>query len=257
MSIAQQIKRLPPKDQRGSRVRCLLLTEGARVDVAKRLSALAAPFATVDATQHRWLPRGLDNPREAKLGKSPELLSMDHRSTLTDWWLAVPRGANTPNWDLASTATVDKREGIILVEAKAHAAELKPEGKILRSSASDNSRMNHNRIAKRIKEANDALNSVRPGWNITVEKHYQLANRFAWSWKIASLGIPVVLVYLGFLEAEEMTDVGAPFADADAWKRMVLIHSSGIVPHTVWTKPLQIASTPLHACIRSSRLRIP
>ena len=245
------MKYLYSKDQRGSRARCLLLTEGAKAEVAPRLSGLAIPFARVDPDRHHWLPRGRTNPAEAKLGETPDLLTPELREALTDWWLAVRPRANTPNWDLASTATVNGREGLVLVEAKAHMAELKPDGKPLKSSPSENSLKNHRRITACIQEANDAMNGICPGWNLTATTHYQLANRFAWSWKVASLGVPVVLVYLGFLEADEMVDVGGPLGSPDAWEELVRHHGHGIVPDCVWHQPLMIGDVPLHACIRS------
>ena len=44
--------------------------------------------------------------------------------------------------------------------------------------------------------------------------HYSLCNRVAWAWKLAQLGVPVVWVYLGFLNATEMLDQGQPSATA-------------------------------------------
>ena len=38
-----------------------------------------------------------------------------------------------------------------------------------------------------------------------------MSNRFAWAWKLASSSVPVVLIYLGFLRADEMRDKGKPF----------------------------------------------
>jgi hypothetical protein len=80
----------------------------------------------------------------------------------------------------------------------------------------------------------------------------QLANRFAWSWRLASLGIPVVLVvYLGFLNAEEMRDRGEPFANAGAWDRAVRAHANGIVPSNAWGLRLEVEGTPVIPLIRS------
>lgn len=36
-----------------------------------------------------------------------------------------------------------------------------------------------------------------------------MSNRFAWAWKLATMEVPVVLVYLGFLNATEMGDQGS------------------------------------------------
>ena len=52
-----------------------------------------------------------------------------------------------------------------------------------------------------------------------------MSNRFAWAWKLTDLGIPIVLVYLGFLGATEMKDNGQPLADAGAWESIVKRHS--------------------------------
>jgi hypothetical protein len=89
------------------------------------------------------------------------------------------------------------------------------------------------------------------GWALSVDRNYQLCNRFAWAWKLASLGVPVVLVYLGFLRAEEM---GRPLADGDQWEHLVREHSKGIVPATIWDKPIYINHTPLYAKIHSMEL---
>ncbi len=86
------------------------------------------------------------------------------------------------------------------------------------------------------------------------DSHYQLANRFAWSWKLTSLGIPVVLVYLGFLNASEMTDQGEPFRSADAWKKAVKAHTRGVVPDAVWNGAADVAGTAVYARLRSLEL---
>ena len=63
---------------------------------------------------------------------------------------------------------------------------------------------NRARIAECIEKANISLaNQTELDWALSYENRYQMANRFAWSWKLTELGYPVVLVYLGFLMAEE------------------------------------------------------
>ena len=146
---------------------------------------------------------------EARLDRDDGFVSSELQRQLRDWWLASNKGANTPNWDLASTCHIDGRKGLLLVEAKAHAAELSTAGKRLRKHSSLNSHANHQRIAEAIQQANAGLRRATGGsWNLSRDHHYQLSNRFAWAWKLATLGLPTVLVYLGFLEAEEMR---APF----------------------------------------------
>jgi hypothetical protein len=136
MTLKARIQRLPSKDRRGSRIRCLLLTDGSDGEVARRLSNLAAPFASVDPQQHAWMPRGLKDPGEARLARTPDFVSETDRDELLEWWLVAQRGANKPNWDIASTVTMNGREGLLLVEAKAHEKELKKDGKRLDAAAS-------------------------------------------------------------------------------------------------------------------------
>jgi hypothetical protein len=245
---------LPPREQRGSRARCILLTDGPADVVAHRLSELAAP-AIIDPARHHWMPRGFAHPKEAKLGDALPFLSSEHREAVTGWWLSARRGANTPNWDIASTATIDGKEGLVLVEAKAHAAELKIAGKPIGlktdGKAGEGTAENHQHIGAACREASAALNGILPGWNLSVAGHYQLCNRFAWAWRIAALGVPVVLVYLGFLRAAEMHDEGLPLADAESWQRLVRAHSAGILPATAWDQPISIGGTTFRAVIRS------
>jgi hypothetical protein len=136
--------------------------------------------------------------------------------------------ANTPNWDLATTCTMHGRPGLMLVEAKAHDRELKAAGHGVRRLE------NAVRIQAAISEANDGLKQCGGQWHLSCDSHYQLANRFAWGWKLASLGVPVVLVYLGFLQAAEMSDQGSPFDSHEDWEAAVRAHSRGVLPEGVW-----------------------
>jgi hypothetical protein len=53
------------------------------------------------------------------------LLPADVREKLKRWWLSVPsNNPRTPNWDIASTCTIEGKTGILLIEAKAHDQEL-------------------------------------------------------------------------------------------------------------------------------------
>jgi hypothetical protein len=221
------------------------LTEGAGEHVAGRINRLVEPFGAIDAARHVWMPQGLSNPTEARLSEAAKLLSRDRREALSTWWLAVRERANTPNWDIASTAIIDGREGLILIEAKAHAAELKQDGY---GAGTD---QNRERIHGAIAEANTELNNSCDGWGLSCESNYQLANRFAWSWKLASLRVPVILVYLGFLKAEEMRDQGVPFATPDSWKQAVRVHARGVVPDHTWGQAVDIAGNPMIPLIRS------
>jgi hypothetical protein len=247
--ISSRLNDLKQRDRKGSRARCILLTEGPRDVVANRLTGLTNNVATVRPDRHSWMPRGFDNPEEARLGDTSELLCEEVRECVTAWWLAVRhRMANTPNWDIASTATIGGREGLLLVEAKAHANEISAEGKVRLAYSNAE---NHARIDLCCRDAGTALNKIVPGWSLSAESHYQLCNRFAWAWKLASLRIPVVLVYLGFLHADEMP---APLESADQWDDLVRSHGRGIVPPGAWNGELLMDGTSLRAMIRSMRV---
>lgn len=84
------IGRLNPKERRGSKPRCHLLTHGTSDEVAERLTALVAPFATVSA-HDCWMPVGFAQVQEAELNKTPRLLSADVRAKLGAWWLPAER----------------------------------------------------------------------------------------------------------------------------------------------------------------------
>jgi len=199
------------------------------------------------------MPRGLRNHKETTLLDSEYFLPPDKRHELKHWWLKKPRGANVPNWDIASTCAVEGRRGLLLVEAKAHDKELSEEGKSRPTSA--NSRLNHEKIKTAIDEANRGLNSVVSGWALSRDSHYQLSNRFAWAWKLATLDVPVVLVYIGFLNAIEMLD-RQPFDSSEAWNACLRNHAKNIVPEDAWEKRLEIAGIPVWFLTRSMLLEL-
>jgi len=73
-------------------------------------------------------------------------------------------------------------------------------------------------------------------------------------WKLASLGVPVVLVYLGFLNAVEMNDRGRAIESSDAWESAVRAHARGIVPEDAWGHQLDVDGTAMVLLIRSMEL---
>lgn len=238
------------KELKGSRLRCLMLTSLPRRQIAQCLTELVQPYGVVDSGRDRWMPRGFLEPAETKLGEAELFLGREDRELLTDWWLAVKPHANTPNWDVVSTCRIDGKDGLILVEAKAYRSELSTAGK--KEPTTEHGWKNHVRIEAAIKDANVGISTLGSGWALSHNKHYQLCNRFAWSWKLASMSIPVVLVYLGFLNVDEMT---RPFLSAGAWRDAVLEHSSGVVPSGAWGTRVMVGNTPIYPIIRSLDLQ--
>jgi len=242
MSDAVSFRR---REFKGSRLRCLMATSVADRDVAAFLNQLVQPHALVSA-EDTWRPRGLLAGDEARLGESAAFLTADQRETLTAWWLAVRERANTPNWDIVSTCQIDGRKGLVILEAKAHRGELHRDGKDRGNQENDKY------ISAAVAAANEALGGSAAGWNLCTDTHYQLCNRFAWAWKVASLGIPVVLVYLGFLDCDEMGD-GA-FPTPEAWRACLLAHADGVVPPAAWEQRLAAGSSWFVPVIRAARI---
>lgn len=126
---------------------------------------------------------------------------------IINWWLATGSPTTrTPNWDFISTCQINGQPGILLVEAKAHEDEIGHGGKPMASEASYDSRKNHERIGLAIQQASDGItNSGYPN-SISRDRCYQLSNRVAHAWWLANEGIPVVLLYLGFLNVQNMNN---------------------------------------------------
>ncbi len=150
------------------------------------------------------------------------------------WW--VPDKYKNPTWDLLSTCVIKGRPGLLLVEAKAHEEELHFEGKELGNNASEQSRKNHERIRQCIEQANKSLNERRGGFNISIDKCYQLSNRVASAWKLAECGLPTVLLYLGFIGDKYFENY---FIDYGHWQRMMGAHIINVVPLSFPSKNLE------------------
>lgn len=242
--------------KRGSRPRCVLFVHGQRDAVSARLTALAGdPDVAVSPNDH-WMPQGKPEwlgdhwdktpADEARLDRHTGFVCSAVQTELRNWWLAEQRGnPPTPTWDIASTCTIEGRRGLLLVEAKAHHNEL--ENGATKAKNEDNRRS----IGSAIAEANKALGHITGShWGLSKDHHFQLSNRFAFSWKLASKKVPVVLVYLGFLHAREVDDLGQPFADAADWVTAVKDHARAVADEDCWNKRLLVGGTPLRPSIR-------
>ena len=251
--ITDLLLRLNPKARRGSKPRCHLLTHGSPEKVSARLTRLIAPWGRVD-TSDKWMPQGFVNSQEAQLGKADIFLDSVTGQSLVNWWLAVPGGARVPNWDIASTCTIEGKTGLLLIEAKAHDEELNREksGRQLEEPDSINNRRNRTQIGSCMQQANLSLASeTHMPWSLSIEHNYQMSNRFAWAWKLTELGIPIVLVYLGFLNAIEMSDRGVPFRNYKFWEELVLSHSEPLFSNQVWNKRWTLHGQPFIPLIKS------
>jgi len=236
---------------RGSRKHVLDWVESP--DFLNDLSKLLAPISVRLASDATVMPRGYSAPSEARLDqRSAKFGVVDPvREALRSWWLRHHRGANTPNWDLVVECQIEGKSGLILVEAKANHPELKADRKPLSDDASKNSRENDEQIRKAINAACAGLNSSGCVASISADANYQLANRLAFMWKLASLGIPTVLLYLGFTGDEGLRDAGEPFGSHDEWAAALERHSRHCFPPEQWNSRLAIDGTPAWFLVRS------
>jgi hypothetical protein len=156
------------------------------------------------------------------------------KSKLQRWWLTHAGAANVPNWDLIVMATLDGAPALVLVEAKAHSSEFdcKPKSRERRDSPEAQKRTdeNHDRIGQAIDQASVALSQVAPGVSISRDHCYQLSNRIAIAWKLASIGIPNTLVFLGFTGDSEIAKAGVYFADENHWRLAFASYASSSIP---------------------------
>ena len=199
--------------RRGSRPRCVLLVDGTRRAVAARLTDLVGLPEVAVSPNDFWMPRGKpiktgkgwdkEPVAEARLDRSAEFVAPEVRRKLRDWWLEIVRGANTPNWDLATTCTIEGEKGNPgylhnrgLHSKGAPGGSQGPFERVVKRGkpeAPHGERMEKpgerrrpgNRAGQGAMNAGARARHVARPWGLSRDSHYQLANRFAWSWKLA------------------------------------------------------------------------
>jgi len=222
------------------------------------LNALLEPAPVVVPSGAAWMPLGHKSAREARLDTfGPRTLphAIDWNA-LRKWWLKHERG-NTPNWDFAATCEIESSEGILLIEAKANVPELGKAGKRLDLGATSRSRENHQQIGRAIRDAQSALEALVPNISISQDSHYQLANRLAFTWKLASMGLPTALVYLGFTHDSGIADAGEPFADAEHWNRHFYSHVGDTIPSSAFERRIATGAAPFWLLVRARKALSP
>lgn len=146
---------------------------------------------------------------------------------LNGWWVADHY--KNPTWDLIAVCEQDTRRGLLLVEAKAHESELDRKGKRALDAETDNAQAwtNDGSIRGAIAEAQAWFAQVAGATRLTADSHYQLANRLTSAYKVASVGLPVVLLYLGFTRD---TYFGDHLRDANHWQQLMRGYMQDVVP---------------------------
>lgn len=217
---------------RGSQKHLLDLLDSS--DYPASLNRLLFDARTEITSPNERKPVGTSNRKEWEVPKFCEEFGLDwvDQRQIENWWLPKHQGGKTgkgATWDLISTCKIAGRNGLLLVEAKAHEEELDYAGKSLSFAASTQSKRNHEHIARTLREASAKLNEKVAGvFNLAIDSHYQLANRIAWASKLSESGVLVVLLYLGFIgDTYFRTDY---FRDADHWQRSVEAYMHGVLP---------------------------
>ncbi len=197
-------------------------------DFLQEINNLLEPRKAVITMYDNWMPKCETHPNEAEL---KDFLKYNFNPQLSkgiaNWWLEFD--GTTPNWDLLSTCTINGVRGLLLVEAKAHCSELHEAGKSLAKDASDNSVRNDKKIGQAIEMARIEIERKHPGIQISKDKCYQLSNRVAHAWWLSNHGIPVVLMYLGFLNRKDMDDgINEIFKDENEWENCFHKHTTKV-----------------------------
>lgn len=217
------------KKYKGSQ-RCMLELISSQ-DFLLKINSIIQYKGALISKEDIWYPRGLSEPKEAELKDFlKSTWTPDLGDKIADWWLAArSKNSRTPNWDFISTCAINGKKGLVLVEAKAHRAELESLGKKLKKHAPENSVKNHEKIREAICEAKIKICKSFPEVSISRDKCYQLSNRIAHAWWLANNGIPVVLVYLGFLNAEDMNTGGRViFKNTEDWDDCFTSHAKRV-----------------------------
>ncbi len=236
---------------KGSKMRCLLITSMERASLRETIKHLINQHKEYNNIEipdsFEFYPKGIVNPNEVELDKQeiPVGGSKEYCNKLYQWWLGdTKKRERTPVWDIILTAEIDQKPGLILIEAKAHEEELNKEKKGKdKPSESKQSQANHERIREAIEKAREGLNRASQSDKVNIDRDtcYQMSNRLALAWKLARLGIPVVLMYLGFENTEEMKDDGKTrlIENYEQWARTVNEHSKHI-GFDLWEIPITV-----------------
>jgi hypothetical protein len=242
----------PPHQYRGSRKHILDLVS-ANNFLERMQTLIGVDYIALDPTPEP-MPGGFNSPGELdleeyvrrSLGQAVAAQLRDHRGR--NWW--APNGGTRPQMDLICRAHIAGQPGLLFVEAKAHEGELDWGGKPLADDATDGSVLNHENIGTQIRLASESLDNLCPGFDLSIASHYQLANRLTYLWKLASIGIPVALLYLGFLGDDEYFSCDY-LRDEAHWLRVMGGYLEGVVPQSFPEQVMMSADTPIVMLIRS------
>ena len=214
---------------RGSRKHILDLIDSDKFIAS--MNSILHPFNASLTNKETLQPKGYIDDSEYGLqfyigvNKLSDKFNQLESFNFLSWW--NPHGGKDPTWDMLSMCEINGKQGILLVEAKAHISEFDFNGKPFNPNSSTGSLDNHKNIESRISQANTSLNQSNAGFGISIDTHYQLSNRVAFAWQLNQLSIPVALLYLGFTGDTYFNDY---FLDEVHWKQEFNKYIENVVP---------------------------
>ncbi|MDD2230208.1 MAG: hypothetical protein PHY48_12425 [Candidatus Cloacimonetes bacterium] len=245
------------KELKGSRLRCSMLSRMSPEIRQVKLQEIVwktgvSDFILEFEEECKYYPQDDVGIGEYRFSDKNGLVEETLRKKLIKWWLDIDIDTNrqTPNWDFACDAIINGKKGLILVEAKSYKEEL-----IHHDPWTVKSEHSKQAISSAITDANDNLNRIYEGFSLNWDSYYQLSNRFAWSWKLASEGIPVVLIYLGFLNCEEMnSNSRSILRTKEDWSILFRDDLNHVIPYSIWNKPINVGNASFFPIIATGQL---
>lgn len=219
---------------KGSKLHILNLVDNRFIDNINELLKNVNAFVE---NQDSVIPISTIHPKEATLSTYLNNKWGDPKLGISfrNWW--IKHGSRTPQWDLISKCTIDGVDGLLLVEAKAHKSEVTGD-KGKKYPKEGKSVENHKHINEAIHEASNSINNLNADAKVTlsISNCYQLSNRVACAWWLASHNIPVVLLYLGFLNDTDFKD---KFESDETWQKCFKKHANNIGIQSITNNPVE------------------
>ena len=167
-----------------------------------------------------------NNVREVILENEDYRLFQNHKThnKVLDWLNGNKDIGRMPKWDIAASCQIEDKNGLILIQAITHEEEFNADDKCEATGE------NRKGIMKAIEECNKDLNlRLDTHVKLSITSNYQLSNHIAYAWKLANLGIPTVLLYLGYI-GDNKNYPNNYIKDHDHWMRILGCFMKGVLP---------------------------
>ena len=82
-----------------------------------------------------------------------------------------------------------------------------------------------------------------------------MSNRIAFAWKLASLGVPVILIYLGFWGDAGSANAGKPFYTEQEWRSAFGSHVARVFDESAFGKRIDCGAAPFWLLVESKPVK--